>query len=191
MTLKVDFDEKPRSDDGLALITVAGPELKLVALDLPFKDLYRSLGSPHAVALDLLVIAGVCYAIDKAVPRRLAQDAWTRNLEVSIPVSDPKRWETVAPQLNTALTFLSGDVWQLSFRESPCQLFAAPKMRKKKTPAPDEPDAFDAVSLFSGAWIRLSELLIFLRKILKVTCCLLDITMLPARGVSKGICMRP
>ena len=150
MTLTVEFDEKHRSDDGLALITVAGSQLKSVELDLPFKDIYRSLGSPHAIALDLLVVAGVCYAIDKAIPRKLAQDAWTRTLDVSIPVSDPKRWETVAPRLNTALTFLSGDVWQLSFCESPCPLFVAPKMRSKKTPPPDEPDTFDAVSLFSG-----------------------------------------
>jgi hypothetical protein len=150
MTISVEFDANRRSDDGLALITVAGSELKRVELDLPFKDLYRSLGSPHPIALDLLVIAGVCYVIDKTVARKSTDDAWTRSLDVSIPVSDAKRWEGVAERLNTALTFLSGDVWRTSFRQSRTQLFVAPKTRRKKAAAPDEPDTFDIVSLFSG-----------------------------------------
>jgi hypothetical protein len=150
MTISVEFDANRRSDDGLALITVAGPKLKGVELDLPFKDLYRSLGSPHPIALDLLVIASVCYVIDKSVARRSTDDAWTRILDVSIPVSDPKRWEGVAERLDATLTFLSGDVWRTSFRQAPCQLFLAPKIRRKKAEAPNEPDTFDTVSLFSG-----------------------------------------
>jgi hypothetical protein len=150
MTISVEFDGKRRSDDGLALITVAGPKLKRVELDLPFKDLYRSLGSPHALALDLLVVASVCYVIDKAVARKDTDDAWTRTLEVSIPVSDPKQWEKVAERLDTALTFLSGDVWKTSFRQSPCELFIAPQTRRKKAVTPDEPNTFEMVSLFSG-----------------------------------------
>jgi 7-cyano-7-deazaguanine synthase in queuosine biosynthesis len=150
MTISVDFDGSKRRDDGLALITVEGPQLKRVELDLPFRNLYRSLGSPNPTALDLLVAAGACYVVDKAVKRKSASDAWTRDLPVSFPVSDPERWETVGDRLNTALSFLSGDVWRTSFRQSPCKLFVAPKAGRKKTLPPGEPDTFDAVSLFSG-----------------------------------------
>jgi 7-cyano-7-deazaguanine synthase in queuosine biosynthesis len=150
MTISVDFDSGKRRDDGLALITVEGPEVTRVEVDLPFRTLYRSLGSPDPIALDLLVIAGACYVVDKATRRKSASDAWTRDLHVSFPVSDPKRWEKVADRLNTALTFLSGDVWRTSFRQSPCKLFVAPKTRSKKVPTPGEPDTFEAVSLFSG-----------------------------------------
>jgi hypothetical protein len=87
----------------------------------------------HPIALDFLVIAGSCYVIDKAVVRRSAADAWTRDLDVSFPVSDPKLWEKVADRLDTALTFLSGDVWRTSFRASSCELFVAPKLRQKRT----------------------------------------------------------
>ncbi len=150
MTISVNFDGSKRRDDGLALITVEGSQLKRVEVDLPFRNLYRSLGSPNSTALDLLVVAGACYVVDKAVKRTSASDWWTRDLRVSFAVSDPKRWEKVADRLNTALSFLSGDVWRTSFRQSPCELFVAPKTGRKKTLPPGEPDTFEAVSLFSG-----------------------------------------
>ncbi len=135
MTISVKFDGSKRRDDGLALITVEGPQLKRVEVDLPFRNLYRSLGSPNPTALDLLVVAGACYVVDKAVKRTSASDWWTRDLRVSFPVSDPKRWEKVADRLNTALSFLSGDVWRTSFRQSPCELFVAPKTAPQESVA--------------------------------------------------------
>ena len=162
MSISVEFDGSSRSDDGLAEITISGPQLKRVELDLPFKDLYRSLGLPDRVALDFLVVAGACYTIDKAVPRKSASDAWTRNLRVNFPVSDAKRWEKVAARLDAALTFLSGDVWQTSFRPCSCELFVAPKLRRKRTLSPGEPDSFDAVSLFSGGLDSLIGVIDFL-----------------------------
>jgi hypothetical protein len=150
MTISVDFDGGSRRSDGLALITLSGPQIKPLEVDLPFRNLFRSLGTPDPTALDLLVIAGACYVIDKATARRSVSDAWTRNLSVSFPVSNPARWTKIAPRLDIALSFLSGDVWRTSFRKSPCDLFVAPKIRRKRTLAPDEPEAFDAVTLFSG-----------------------------------------
>jgi 7-cyano-7-deazaguanine synthase in queuosine biosynthesis len=150
MTISVNFDGGKREKDGLALITLDGPELKPVEVDLPFRSLFRSLGSPDPIALDFLIVAGACYVVDKATTRKSASDAWTRDLSVSFPVSDPKRWERVASRLDTALSFLSGDVWRTKFRKSPCQLFVAPKTRKKKALTPGEPESFDAVALFSG-----------------------------------------
>ncbi len=102
--------------------------------------------------------------VDKATRRKSASDAWTRDLRVSFPVSDPKRWEKVADRLNTALTFLSGDVWRTSFRQSPCRLFIAPKTRRKKASTPGEPDTFEAVSLFSGGLDSLIGTIDFLQE---------------------------
>lgn len=150
MTISVHLDSENRRRDGLALITVSGPQLKRVEVDLPFKDLYRSLGSPHPIALDFLVIAGACYVIDKAVSRKDTPDAWTRSLGVSFAVSDQKRWKKVADRLDAALTFLTGDVWNTSFRTSSCEPFVAPERSRQKTRIPEEPDSFEAVSLFSG-----------------------------------------
>jgi 7-cyano-7-deazaguanine synthase in queuosine biosynthesis len=164
MTISVDFDGNKRRSDGLALITLSGPQIKPLEVDLPFRGLFRSLGSPSPEALDLLVVAGACYVVDKATARKSASDVWTRDLSVSFPVSDPERWGKIAPRLDTALSFLSGDVWRTSFRKSPCDLFVAPKTRRKKTLTPDEPDAFDAVTLFSGGLDSLIGSIDYLRE---------------------------
>jgi 7-cyano-7-deazaguanine synthase in queuosine biosynthesis len=163
MTISVDFDGESRQSDGLALITLSGPELERVEVDLPFRNLFRSLGSPDPVALDFLVVAGACYVVDKSTARASGSDGWTRNLHVSFPVSDPKRWEKTASRLDTALSFLSGDVWRTTFRKAPCQLFIAPKTRRKTTLNPNEPETFDAVSLFSGGMDSLIGAIDFLQ----------------------------
>jgi hypothetical protein len=164
MTISVDLDGDNRRRDGLALVTLSGPQLKRVEVDLPFRSLFSSLGPPDPTALDLLMIAGACYVIDKATARKSAPDAWTRDLQVSFPVSDPKRWKKVGARLDTALTFLSGDVWRTSFRQSSCKLFVAPKMRRKKAPVPGELDTFDAVTLFSGGLDSLIGTIDYLRQ---------------------------
>ena len=102
-------------------------------VDFPFRDLFRSLGSPDPIALDLLLVTGACYVVDKSAARKSGSDGWTRHLNVSFPVSDPKRWAKVASLLDTALSFLSGDVWRTNFRKSPCQLFVAPKTAQKES----------------------------------------------------------
>jgi hypothetical protein len=82
MTISVDFHGDKRRSDGLALITLSGPQIKPLEVDLPFRNLFRSLGSPDPTALDLLVVAGACYVVDKATARKSGSDAWTRDLSV-------------------------------------------------------------------------------------------------------------
>jgi hypothetical protein len=164
MNISVDLDGNNRRRDGLALVTLRGRQLKRVEVDLPFRSLFSSLGPPDPTAIDVLLIAGACYVIDKATPRKSAPDAWTRDLQVSFPVSDPKRWKKVAARLDTALTFLSGDVWRTSFRQTSCKLFVAPKMRRKKAATPGDPDTFDAVTLLSGGLDSLIGTIDYLRR---------------------------
>jgi 7-cyano-7-deazaguanine synthase in queuosine biosynthesis len=150
MSISVRIDADARQEDGLALITLAGPCLDGIQLDLPFRDLHQTLGTPNPIALDLLLVAGACYMIDKATSRRRTSDSWTRELSVRFPVSDPKRWGKVSSRLDRALTFLSGDVWRTSFEERNCELFIAPKRRRRRARDPRAPKTFEAVSLFSG-----------------------------------------
>ena len=150
MSISVRIDADARQEDGLALITLAGPCLDGIQLDLPFRDLHQTLGTPNPIALDLLLVAGACYMIDKATSRRRTSDSWTRELSVRFPVSDPKRWGKVSSRLDRALTFLSGDVWRTSFEERNCELLIAPKRRRRRERDPRAPKTFEAVSLFSG-----------------------------------------
>jgi 7-cyano-7-deazaguanine synthase in queuosine biosynthesis len=67
--------------------------------------------------------------------------------------------------LDTALSFLSGDVWQTSFNPASHKAFVAPKRRRQRQVAdPNEPEAFHAVTLFSGGLDSLIGTLDFLEK---------------------------
>ena len=75
-----------------------------------------------------------------------SQDAWTREIRLVIPVSDPIQWAAAAPTLVRALNFLTGDRWEVGFRPRP-------KAFKTIVPAAAltlMPPPFDGVSLFSG-----------------------------------------
>ena len=152
MKITVRVDAEQRRPDGLALVSLSGDSLEGVELDLPFKGLHRTFGSPDPMALDLLMVAGACYAIDKSVDRRAFSDVWTRELLADFPVADPKRWSKISSRLDDALSFLSGDAWRTSFEARRAELFLAPRRRRRRRSAitPGEPNSFDAAALFSG-----------------------------------------
>lgn len=108
----------------------------------------RLLGlTPNEIGVDLLVLAAHVYAADTRIFRRSeAQDGWTREIRLVVPVSDPQRWTSAAPILVRALQFLTGDQWLIGFRSRPKQF------RTTVTPAEPSllPLPFDGVSLFSG-----------------------------------------
>lgn len=67
-------------------------------------------------ALDLFYISLMVYCVDKRVSREEQDDAWTRNLEMYIPVWKLEKWEACKQTLTKALNFLTGDHWTLHFR---------------------------------------------------------------------------
>ena len=138
---------KTRQDEtSLVLLTCDGIETPLT-LDLqltPFLNVSRQV---PALAMDFLFIASIVYAIDKIVSRdRCAEDCWTRELKVAIPVKHPDRWTPVAKQLSSCISFLTGDRWTMSFLASPRKV-EHPNSRRRRTCV-----AFEgtAVSLLSG-----------------------------------------
>jgi 7-cyano-7-deazaguanine synthase in queuosine biosynthesis len=165
MTIYLEIDGDHRRHDGLALVTIVSPQFEGVELDLSFKELHQLLGAPNPLALDLLLVAGTCYVIDKVTPRSLTTDAWTRDLSVKFPVSDPRHWSKVSSQLDSALSFLTGDVWKTSFQATSCDLFAAPKHRSRRLASdPNEPKSFHAVTLLSGGLDSLIGTIDFLER---------------------------
>lgn len=93
------------------------------------------------VARDLLHLGGAVYCADKVAKREHAADAWTRELQLQVPVSDVALWNTVKPTVVAALTFLSGDQWEVDF-----------VVDDEAEPARTESAIaeYDHVSLFSG-----------------------------------------
>lgn len=68
---------------------------------------------------DLFVIGISIFALDKRINRRLFKDCWTREISVNIPVLNKEAWDATKEEWNKTLGFLTGDVWDINFRQ--CQ----------------------------------------------------------------------
>ena len=153
MNIEIGTNPSKRHEDGLAAISIRVPTLALdYQLDLPFAKLYERCGIPDPITLDFLIVASLCYVIDKIVPRRNTPDYWTRELEVEFPVSSPEVWGAVVHEFENALSFLTGDEWQIAFRKSDVTFFRAPPRRKRQHRRMLIPQirTVTAVCLFSG-----------------------------------------
>jgi len=100
---------------------------------------------PTETAADLAVLAATVTAADTRISRAVdAQDSWTREIDLYIPVHDPARWTAGAGLLERTLKFLTGDNWRLTFRarhrDYPQLVTGTSRTRA----------AFTSVCLFSG-----------------------------------------
>lgn len=150
MKVEVSINEQVALTSGFPTVAISVPDLGAhEVLDINFDTLVRAFGEPHPVTLDLLLIAGISYVLDKCVPRRLADDFWTREFEVEFPVSNAALWERAGEALTSALGFLTGDEWSVAFETRSRELHNV-------VPRPRNPDASmlspdkAAVGLFSG-----------------------------------------
>ncbi|WP_133366551.1 Qat anti-phage system QueC-like protein QatC [Qipengyuania sediminis] len=70
---------------------------------------------PPAIAWDFTTFALAAVAADETAPRDRSPDGWTREIALTIAVTDPDLWNGQAAVLTTALRFLSGDIWHINF----------------------------------------------------------------------------
>jgi hypothetical protein len=122
-----DFLWRPRGERS-SMETNIGPRLE-------------ELGDVPALHVDFVRLAVLVFLADRSARRNIGSGVrWDRELELTVPVSDPDAWETVAEAMAALLHGLTGDSWQLSFKKA-----RAPKRGKvaKVKPAP-------VVCLFSG-----------------------------------------
>lgn len=101
---------------------------------------YGRLPSPSVK--DLLHLAMAIYAADLSIPRAMADDNWTRDMVIHLPVANPAQWNDSNEILTKMISFLTGDQWTFDFRQHAAI----------EDPEPFQVDAFNptAVSLFSG-----------------------------------------
>ena len=81
-------------------------------------DQLASLGlRPAERAIDLILLAALVNAGDTRVSRPInAQDGWTREIDLYLPVSAPKVWNDERQSIEALLRFLTGDRWRVFFR---------------------------------------------------------------------------
>jgi 7-cyano-7-deazaguanine synthase in queuosine biosynthesis len=101
---------------------------------------------PGDRAIDLAILAATVTAADTRISRATeAQDSWTREIDLYVPVNNPDTWQAHAFLIERMLKFLTGDIWRLSFRNrDPKRATLLKKPHELALPA------FDSVCLFSG-----------------------------------------
>jgi 7-cyano-7-deazaguanine synthase in queuosine biosynthesis len=73
---------------------------------------------PTEMAIDLLTLAEAAFAADLRIPRDTSSDRWTRKIHLYIPVSASNLWTSLVPKLVRLLGFLTGDEWEIEFRDA-------------------------------------------------------------------------
>lgn len=109
------------------------------------KELRRLQLNPSPQGLDVLTLACAAYAADTSINRyRNSDDGWTRQFHLFVPVSDAALWQPQQELISKILNFLTGDLWQITFRQSDASIVVA-----KRTMKPTE-YLTNTVCLFSG-----------------------------------------
>ncbi|MEG2013433.1 MAG: Qat anti-phage system QueC-like protein QatC [Anaerovoracaceae bacterium] len=96
---------------------------------------------PSEEGLDMLALATLVYLADTRISRaRHAEDSWTREIALELPVFNLDKWLPQVKLFSQMLNFLTGDRWEINFVKREISL-AQDETHKTK---------YDAVSLFSG-----------------------------------------
>lgn len=144
--------------DNMAIPVIQADSLRT---EIRFIDGYRRLGyglgqmideltgrgvTPSETAADLAILSAMVTAADTRISRAIdAQDSWTREIDLYVPVREPDRWHAATPLIERTLKFLTGDHWRLSFRERPRGYAEVVRARRARL----QPD-LTSVCLFSG-----------------------------------------
>lgn len=110
----------------------------------------RNLGiEVESMAIDLITIASAVTAADTFELREKAENAWSRQMHLYIPVSEPRLWNAESAELSSILNFLTGDQWLFTFEQT---LMKMPKPKKSKQAKSKARTLLgkNAVCLFSG-----------------------------------------
>ena len=71
-----------------------------------------------SVKFDFFLVSAIVYGVDNLLSRAIySNDGWTRDIEVEFPVNNLAVWSGKEEKLKQILDFLTGDNWQISFRE--------------------------------------------------------------------------
>ena len=97
---------------------------------------------------DLHRIGRAVFAADERARRDATFDHWTRHMRLSVPVTAYEHWHPARPLLTSLLRTLTGDHWEVEFRNSHLAT---------NVPLTFDPDSRAAeVALFSGGLDSLS-----------------------------------
>jgi 7-cyano-7-deazaguanine synthase in queuosine biosynthesis len=122
----------------------------IVPLNISFKGLYMFTRQKNGLVLDLFLVSCLVYGIDILVLRsKYSPNGWSRDFDVTIPVECPDVFNKYQSELNHLLSFLTGDNWNISFKQRDKYVLYIPSPRMKYY-SKSFRESFRKISLFSG-----------------------------------------
>lgn len=115
-------------------------------LNFDFFPLWEFSQDITSVYFDILLLGQVVYSTDRILNRlTFSDDSWCRNIDLlNVPVVNAAIFYQHSDELNTALSYLTGDNWNITFVQMP-QIAYAPEIEHHY-----HTDEYECVSLFSG-----------------------------------------
>lgn len=145
-------------NSGIASMRITEQNGAISNVSIDFKTLLPFANLADQKIVDFFFITSAVYGIDRFINRKInSVDGWSREFDVSFPVSDLTKWNGVEKELEELFSFLTGDYWKISFYNSN---FTYPKVD-----IPTEyRKSFKQVNLFSGGLDSLIGAIDFLSK---------------------------
>lgn len=122
ITIKCDANPEtlrnlPDGEIGVLLYGTRSNAPGRAALGNLIRDEIKRLAVPVSQRVfDFLTVALAVTAADTFVKRDSTADGWTREFKLVVAVAEPDVWTPVRNVLETALRFLSGDIWHLEIQ---------------------------------------------------------------------------
>ncbi|MCK8480979.1 Qat anti-phage system QueC-like protein QatC [Psychroserpens algicola] len=141
------FDKKiSSSEEKYILNTVQLPDIPSAFGTNIFKEFRLSKIEPRDAVEDLLHLSLGVYTTDQVVSRKIyGFQEWSRHFKLYMPVTSLEKWENAKEDLEKLLSFLSGDKWEIYFRQ---KIIADGKQIKLLNDS--NPKKIEKVALFSG-----------------------------------------
>lgn len=108
-----------------------------------FPDFYQD------EALDMLYLSLFVFAADRLILRDSGEDAWSRDIELHVPVLAYEKWDKLKNSVEDMLNFLTGDHWVIVFRARD-YVNKENKARKRWERAKEHNNNVSKVCMFSG-----------------------------------------
>jgi len=141
---------------GLCSIKLSLSATKVSTVVIDFKKLLPHANSVSKETLDFFILSAAVYGIDRFIKRKIySVDGWSREIDVQFPVENVNKWQPTTNSLNSLLSFLTGDYWNISFYQS--TFIIPPQLAIKHD------KQFTQVSLFSGGLDSLIGAIDFLK----------------------------
>jgi hypothetical protein len=123
-------------------------ELYSTNINFDFNPLYSFARDKESIAFDFLLFSIMIYNIDRFVNRNIfSLEGWTREIEVTnMPVIHTNEFQNVKSKLDDAISFLTGDNWNINF----CEYEGARYNAKSDIKDWGDLSVYDEVCLFSG-----------------------------------------